>query len=839
MARSNYEILDFSSHMPLRCEVKQLGYSALHQHDYFEIDFLLSGRLSASIGDKVYSLGPEDIFTVDAHVPHELRSSGCVLITVQFEQSLFEKTLPSPQHPQFFCNSAVQGDSAAFAQLRRLIARLVKNNADRRSGFELRNLSLVYELMDTFYNNFRILRTKAQDQQSHRYAARIAEIARIVRAHYTENFSLSMLAEKVHLSAPYLSKFFDQQFGMTFLAYLTQIRLDHAVNALAHSDKTIDDIAADSGFANTHSFVQAFKKEYDSLPSVYRRRLRLEKQAPAPRIEIEQHDHMAGLKKYLEADPGAEAPPLRAVSSAVTLNAAKPGRPLTHSWRRVLCGGNAQDLLLPEVQAVIRRMQTEIGFRWIKLHNVFSDGMHVCSLRPDGTLDCRFTYLDLALDFALSLGLRPMLELSFMPEALAKNPTRRLFHYLVSEPNQPERWARLVERLLEHLRARYGAAALRDWHFTVWREPDTPEALFGFSSDEAFFRFYQLTWQTVKDFDPRLPFGAPPTFYLTGTESPLWYLGFLDWCKEHDCMPDDLNFVFYDVERSETERGGQTEFGFVETMVLRRDGDGMRQFLDQVLVERRSLGLERLPIYLTEWNHTPSQQDLLNDTCYRSCYLAKSILENYDRIDSFGVWSVTDLMAESALPEQLFFGGLGLFTANGVPKAAYHALALLSRLGDELLDRGEGWFATRQGGEYRIMLYNYRHFSRLYANGERFDMTFTDRYTPFSPEQALDVHLRLNSVAEGAYTVRETILNRRWGSAFDKWVEMGAEEPDSPEELETLAALSTPMRSKYRLRAEKKTLAIDALLDPLELRLITLSPAEEGSGAQNKPGPLG
>ena len=47
------------------------------------------------------------------------------------------------------------------------------------------------------------------------------------------------------------------------------------------------------------------------------------------------------------------------------------------------------------------------------------------------------------------------------------------------------------------------------------------------------------------------------------------------------------------------------------------------------------------------------------------------------------------------------------------------------------------------------------------------------------------------------------------------------------------------MRSKYRLRAEKKTLAIDALLDPLELRLITLSPAEEGSGTQNKPGPLG
>ncbi len=825
MARSNYEILDFSNHMPLRCEVKQLGYSALHQHDYFEIDFLLQGKLSASIGNQVYSFGPEDVFSIDAHLPHELRGSGCVLISVHFEQSLFEKTLPAPQHPIFFCNSAVQGDSAAFDSLRRLIARLVKNNADQQAGFELRNLSLIYEIMDLFYNNFRILRTKAQDQQSHRYAARIAEIARIVRAHYTESFSLSMLAEKVHLSAPYLSKFFDQQFGMTFLAYLTQIRLDHAVNALSSSDKTIDDIASDSGFANTHAFVQAFKKEYGTLPSVYRRKLRLERELPAPRIEVAQHENMAGLKKYLDQGSGAAALPPQALSSIISINAAKKTTPLSHSWRSVLCAGNAEDLLLSEVQAVVRRMQEEIGFRYIKLHNIFSDSMCVCSLKGDGSMVCRFSYLDLVLDFALSLGLRPMLELSFMPEALAKTPGRRLFHYLVSEPNQPERWTRLIQALLEHLSARYGMEALESWHFSVWREPDTPEALFGFSSDEAFFRFYRITWQCVKDFNPRLRFGAPATFYLAGVDTPLWYLRFLDWCKKQDCLPEDLNFVFYDVERSETERGGQAEFGFVETMVLRRDPNGMRLFLDQALAERRSLGLDGLPIYLTEWNHTPSQQDLLNDTCFRSCYLARNILQNYDRIASFGVWAVTDLMAESVLPEKLFFGGLGLFTASGIPKAAYYALILLSRLGDELVDRGEGWFATRQGEEYRVLLYHYRHFSRLYANGERFDMTFTDRYTPFSPDQALDVHFTINGVPDGDYTVRETILNRKYGSAFDKWLEMGAQEPDRPEELKTLAALSMPMQNKYQARAEKKTLTIDAMLELLELRLVTISPA--------------
>lgn len=823
MAKTNYELLDFSTQMPLRCLMRRLGYQELHQHDYFEIDLVLSGRLSASIGDRAYAFGPEDVFTVDTHVPHEFRSSDCVLISVQFEQSLFENTLPTPQHPHFFCNSAVQGDSAAFAQLRRLIARLVKNNADQQLGYELRNLSMIYKIMDVFYNNFRILRTKAQDQQSHRYAARIAEIARIVRAHYTENFSLSMLAEKLHLSAPYLSKFFDQQFGMTFLAYLTQIRLDHAVNLLGTTEKTIDEIALDSGFANSHAFVQAFKKQYEILPSVYRRRLRIEKEKPTPRIEVEQHDYMAGLRKYLE-ESAVEIPVRQAVSSMVRLNVAGPVTALTHSWRTVLSAGNVSDLLLADIQDMLRRMQAEIGFRRIKLHNLFDDALRVYSLEPDGRAIYNFFFLDRALDFVSSLGLTPMLELSFMPEALAKDPKRLLFHYRVSEPNNLDRWVELVRTLLQHLKERYGAAALQSWQFSVWREPDTPEALFGFSSDEKYFRFYQATRAAVKACDSQISFGAPAAFYLADVPDPMWYLGFLDWCRKNDCLPDFLNFVFYDVARSPDERGGQTQFGFVETMVLRGDGDGMRLFLDQALAERKRLGLQQLPIYLTEWNHTPSHRDLLNDTCFRSCYLAKSILQNYDRIASFGIWSVTDLMAESTPPRELFFGGLGLFTQNGIPKAGYYALSLLSQLGDSLIGKGDGWFATRQDDEYRIILYNYRHFSRLYAVGERFDMTFTDRYTPFTPEQALDVHLKLDKVPNGEYLVFETSVNRRSGSAFDQWLDMGALELDGRQEMETLAALSHPHCNKYLARAERNTLSLDAMLDLLEVRLLRIKP---------------
>jgi len=103
-------------------------------------------------------------------------------------------------------------------------------------------------------------------------------------------------------------------------------------------------------------------------------------------------------------------------------------------------------------------------------------------------------------------------------------------------------------------------------------------------------------------------------------------------------------------------------------------------------------------------------------------------------------------------------------------------------------------------------------------------MTFTDRYTPFDPVQQLDVHIALEAVEDGTYTVRETVLNRKSGSAFDQWLEMGALEPDTPQELAVLEAHSIPKCSKYLAESKNHTLELDALLDMLEVRLITISP---------------
>lgn len=821
-----YEISAFDSHMPLRCTIQKIGVVAAHKHDYFEIDLLLAGVCSVIIDDKLYTLSTDDVFSVNPHTNHELHGKDCVLVTIQFEQSFFEQNLPRPLHPEFNCNSKVQGDTEAIKSLRFLIARIIKNNADQQTGYELRNLSLIYELMDLFYNNFRVRRSEAQDIKNHRYSVRISEITKIIRENYAENLSLSDLAQMVHLSPPYLSKFFDRHFGTTFLSYLTQFRLSRAVHELTETTKNIEEISADNGFANSHAFVQAFKKEYNMLPSVYRRRQKEADVSENVLPVVVHHDYMSGLKKYLKH---GETPQniVQALSCNIHLEAGKENGTLRHTWRNVMNVASAFDLLISDIQEMIKRMQREVGFRYIHFTGVFSDDLRVCNRLPNGKLVFNFAYLDKIFDFVLSVGLKPFVQLTYMPNALARDSSRRLFNSIVSAPSDNREWCQLVREFLHHLIAHYSLEEVSGWYFCIWNQPDTPEKLYGFGDDNRFFDFYLQTYQAVKQCNPALQIAMTPTFYILSEGYTNWYLGFVEKCRRYGCLPDALTFTYYDTTMFTEHNRSRQNFGFVYTMSLSTDENSFTNFITQVLSERDSLKLNDIPVYLTEWNSTPSQQDLLNDTCFKSCYLVKNILQNYDRIYGFGYWSLTDLMGEAPLPEHEFFGGLGLFSKDGIPKPAYYALTLLKQLGSTFIDRDKGWFATKEKNVYKILVYNYRHYSRLYAMAEKFDMTFTDRYTVFEPHQSLDVHLKIDGIENGDYLVRETTLNRSHGSAFDLWVEMGALEPDAEEDFATLRGKSVPMCSKYIQPVENGCFEADAILDVLEVRLITIRKLEK------------
>ncbi|MCM1026162.1 MAG: helix-turn-helix domain-containing protein, partial [Roseburia sp.] len=422
-----YEISTFESHTPFKCTLHQIGHISAHMHDYFEIIFILSGSCNISVEDQLYRLQTDDILTIEKHTVHELRSSDCVYVSIQMDQTSLEKNFAVPLHPKFECNSRMSGNEEAFRQMRRIIALIVKNNADQRTGYELRNWIYIYQLMEILFTHFRVERSAAIDQRNHRYASRVDEIVQIIQEHYTEDLSLSQLADKIHLSAPYLSKFFVEQFGVNYLTYLTQLRLNHAVHDLINTEKNMEEISADSGFPNNHAFTQIFKKEYGMLPSAYRRK---QKQASASSfMPLEQHNYMAGLKKHLQQDT-AQPLVIPPVSAKGAFSTQTPATPLRHTWKTVAAIGQAADILLGEVQTMLRRLQRDIGYKYLFFNGIFSDQLFVFTMNEENVPRYNFVYIDLVLDFLRDIRLKPFLQFSYMPAALAKQPNRFSFQHL-------------------------------------------------------------------------------------------------------------------------------------------------------------------------------------------------------------------------------------------------------------------------------------------------------------------------------------------------------------------------------------------------------------------------
>ncbi len=121
-----------------------------------------------------------------------------------------------------------------------------------------------------------------------------------------------------------------------------------------------------------------------------------------------------------------------------------------------------------------------------------------------------FFNTDQIFDFLLSIGMKPFVELSFMPETLASG-SKIVFHYQsnVTPPQDYGQWETLIHKLVSHWVERYGIAEVAQWLFEVWNEPNLDNFWTGTQSD--YFKLYRVTAEAIKDVDPRLQVGGPVT----------------------------------------------------------------------------------------------------------------------------------------------------------------------------------------------------------------------------------------------------------------------------------------------------------------------------------------
>lgn len=247
----------------------------------------------------------------------------------------------------------------------------------------------------------------------------------------------------------------------------------------------------------------------------------------------------------------------------------------------------------------------------------------------------------------------------------------------------------------------------------------------------------------------------------------------------------------------------------------------MRHTIEKIKEIVSRYGYGPSSIFMTEWNASPSHRDLCHDTLYMASFIARNICGNMDSIASFGFWTASDLIEEFPLPAATFHGGMGLMTTNGVRKAGYYAFWLLSRMGDAKIAAGPGYLITSDERGYQLLLYHYCHFDPLYCSMDHSGITPVSRYNVFKDSFNKTVQISLTGLKACRYEIREYVISRSHGSAFDAWVEMGAPENPDADEIVYLNQKSAPLYQR-KMEVIQDAFMVQRCLTPHEVRLIMI-----------------
>ena len=211
--------------------------------------------------------------------------------------------------------------------------------------------------------------------------------------------------------------------------------------------------------------------------------------------------------------------------------------PFPHFWRHTVGSGHATLALRSDWQNQLARCHRELGFKYVRFHGILSDDMGTL-VSEESKLIYSFFNADQICDFLLSIGMRPFMELSFMPSALSSG-NETVFHYKgnVTPPKDYKKWETFIYKLVHHWVERYGISEVKHWFFEVWNEPNLSS--FWTSTQSEYFRLYQHTAKAIKKVDPLLQVGGPATAHNA------WIKDFLLFCKKHKVPSDFISTHHY------------------------------------------------------------------------------------------------------------------------------------------------------------------------------------------------------------------------------------------------------------------------------------------------------
>ena|ERR1700722_4681730 len=412
-------------------------------------------------------------------------------------------------------------------------------------------------------------------------------------------------------------------------------------------------------------------------------------------------------------------------SDEITVDATAADTPFPHFWEHTFGSGRAILSLREGYRQDLKAVKAITAVEYVRFHAILHDEVGVYSEDAHGQPLYNFSYVDQIYDGLLANGVRPLVELSFMPRALASKDVRHTFWYhpVISPPKDYRRWDDLIEAFARHLVERYGVAEVRRWYFEVWNEPNL-DFWAGSPRQETYWTLYEHTARVLKRVDSALRVGGPATAQAA------WIPDFIRFTTERKIPVD---FVSTHVYGDDTPRVfGSDQPVPRRDLVCRAVAKVHKEILESVRPD--------LPLLWTEFNASYANHPEVTDAPFMGPWIAETVRQCDGLAQDMAFWTFSDVFEEGGVVKTPFYGGFGLRAVGGIPKPSFNAFALLHQLGDRRFgaEAPQALLTHRKDGALVMALWNYREVGVQDSQVRRVSLTFAHGTVRAARVQVLD-----------------------------------------------------------------------------------------------------
>jgi xylan 1,4-beta-xylosidase len=397
---------------------------------------------------------------------------------------------------------------------------------------------------------------------------------------------------------------------------------------------------------------------------------------------------------FMAAKPAAHAQ-VGANSDVIIIDGGAPSHPFPHFWEKMFGSGRAILSLRDSYRRDLREVKQITDLQYVRFHAIFHDEVGVYDEDSQGRPVYNFSYVDQIYDGLLANGVKPFVEISFMPKKLAARDILHAFWYKqnISPPKDWGKWDDLITAFTKHLVDRYGSEEVTTWYFEVWNEPNI-DFWAGDPKQASYWELYDHTARAIKAVNPRLRVGGPATAQAA------WADTFIQHCTQENVPVDFVSTHVYGNDRAQDVFGADENIPR-DKMVCR----AVKKVHDQI----KSSSKPDLPLIWSEYNASYKNEPEVTDSIYMGPWLADTIRQCDGLVDVMSYWTFSDVFEEQGVVKTPFYGGYGLIAVDDIPKPAYDIFQLLHKLGDERISvNSDSALLTRKNnGNLVLALWNY------------------------------------------------------------------------------------------------------------------------------------